>query len=127
MTSWDQEEVEVVAEICHEVNRAYCESVGDMSQVAWDHAPEWQKKSAIDGVAFFFLDPTKTPSQMHANWMKQKLVDGWTYGPEKDPVAKKHPCISPYEQLPDFQRTKDRLFLAVCQTARRVRERAANA
>ena len=31
---------EIIARACHEVNRSYCEMVGDNSQVRWDDAPE---------------------------------------------------------------------------------------
>ena len=43
---------EDIARICHEANAAYCLSLGDTSQTDWDNAPDWQKKSAINGVKF---------------------------------------------------------------------------
>src|SRR5437879_1359495 len=43
-------QVEQVAKICHEANRAYCETIGDNSQPTWEKAPQWQKDSAINGV-----------------------------------------------------------------------------
>ena len=42
--------VERVARICHEANRAYCQTIGDFSQRPWAEADEWQRKSAIEGV-----------------------------------------------------------------------------
>lgn len=42
---------EQIAQIVHEANRAYCATIGDFSQAKWDEAPDWQKASAIDGVA----------------------------------------------------------------------------
>jgi len=41
-----------IAEVCHEVNRAYREALGDTSQVSWLEAPQWQRDSAIAGVKF---------------------------------------------------------------------------
>jgi hypothetical protein len=35
------------------------------------------------------------------------------YGEVKDAVAKTHPCMVPYDDLPEFQRKKDALFLAI--------------
>lgn len=29
-----------IAQVCHEVNRAYCQALGDDSQPAWDDAPD---------------------------------------------------------------------------------------
>lgn len=40
--------VQEVARVVHELNKAYCESIGDNSQPDWDNAPEWQKSSAAD-------------------------------------------------------------------------------
>jgi len=101
-----------IARICHEVNRAYCKSIGDDSQVSWDEAPQWQRDSAINGV-MFHLENDVTPEQAHENWMREKEADGWVYGEVKDIEKKEHPCMVPYDQLPAEQRTKDYLFKAV--------------
>jgi hypothetical protein len=45
--------------------------------------------------------------------MDQKIGDGWSYGKFKDPVARKHPCLVSYDLLPQEQKMKDHLFLAV--------------
>lgn len=101
-----------IARICHEVNRAYCNSLGDTSQPSWEEAPEWQKESAVNGVEFHLRNET-TPEQSHENWMKEKVASGWVYGLVKDPEKKEHPCMVPYDQLPLEQRTKDYLFKAI--------------
>lgn len=102
----------LIAKVCHEVNKAYCESHNDFSQTSWENAPEWQKSSIINGVTYN-LENDVTPEMSHENWLKQKLEDGWVYGKVKDPEAKTHPCIMRYEELPKYQRTKDSLFKAV--------------
>lgn len=101
-----------IARICHETNRGYCEAIGDNSQVSWDSAPEWQQQSAINGVEFHFYNNV-TPEQSHQNWMKEKLENGWTFGDVKNEVAKTHPCMVPYSELPQLQRTKDFIFKAI--------------
>lgn len=105
--------LEQIAKVCHEVNRAYCSGIGDNSQPSWSDAPRWQRESAINGVRFHIQSPDAGPSGSHENWMNEKLANGWKYGPVKDPVAKEHPCLVPYEQLLEFQRLKDKLFVAV--------------
>lgn len=45
--------------------------------------------------------------------MKEKIEDGWVYGDEKDTEKKTHPCLVPYEELPEFQKKKDALFQAI--------------
>lgn len=101
-----------IAKICHETNRAYCETIGDYSQPSWEEAPQWQRDSAVNGVKLH-LEGDVTPEQSHENWMKEKEADGWKYGEVKDPEKKLHPCMVPYSELPITQRRKDLLFKAV--------------
>lgn len=103
---------EQVAKVCHNVNRAFCRTIGDNSQPTWKEAPEWQKESAINGVDYHMSNDV-TPEKSHENWMKEKEENGWVYGEVKDPNKKEHPCMVPYEELPAEQRTKDHLFKSV--------------
>lgn len=99
-----------IAQVAHEINKAYCTSIGDNSQVDWYQAPEWQKSSAVNGVTFHLSNPDASPSASHESWLKQKQEEGWKYGPFKNVEAKEHPCFVPYDQLPVEQRSKDFLF-----------------
>lgn len=103
---------EQVAKVCHNVNKAYCESIGDTSQPSWEDAPQWQKDSAMNGVDFHMKNNV-TPEESHVNWWREKEDNGWKYGHIKDPEKKTHPCMVPYSQLPKEQRAKDYLFKAV--------------
>lgn len=105
--------IEQVAQVCHEVNRAFCIAMDDFSQMGWDNAPEWQRESAIKGVEFHITNPLAGPAASHESWMEQKLFDGWKYGEVKDSEAKTHPCIVDFEELPKEQQAKDYLFRQV--------------
>lgn len=98
-----------IARVCHEVNRAYCQAIGDNSQPTWEDAPEWQKSSAMLGVELH-LSGEHGPEASHASWLKQKVEEGWVYGPTKNPITKEHPCMVPFEQLSPEQQAKDHLF-----------------
>lgn len=104
-----------VAKICHQANKAYCESIGDTTQNDWERAPEWQRKSCINGVIFHWNTIGSKPGDSHVNWMKEKVRDGWTYGAHKDEDKKQHPCMVPFDQLPQDQQTKDIIFTAICK------------
>lgn len=104
---------EQVARVAHEVNRAYCQSLGDNSQPTWEDAPEWQRESAIKGVVFHVKNPDAGPEASHESWFAQKVADGWIYGEVKDPENKTHPCMVPFSELPKEQQAKDYLFRAV--------------
>ena len=99
-----------IARVCHQVNRAYCQALGDMTQPTWEEAPDWQKDSAINGVKFHIQNPKAGPDSSHLEWYKQKEQEGWVYGPAKDPVKKEHPCMVDYDQLPKEQQAKDYVF-----------------
>ena len=103
-------EINDVAKVCHEANKALCEGLGDTSQPSWEDAPEWQKSSAINGVKFHLDNPDAGPDESHKSWLAQKEAEGWKYGPVKNPETKEHPCFVPYEQLPAEQQAKDYLF-----------------
>lgn len=105
--------IEKIAQVCHEANKVFCETMGDMSQLPWTAAPDWQVKSAIDGVRFRLNNPDAPPSHSHDNWLALKEAEGWNYGPVKDPAKKEHPCFVAYEDLPPEQQVKDMLFISV--------------
>ena len=108
-----------IAKVCHQVNKAYCEALGDNSQPEWDDAPEWQRSSARMG-ADLHMSGNFGPEASHISWMRQKLEDGWKYGPIKDPEKKEHPCIVPFADLPREQQAKDFIFRAVVHALREV-------
>lgn len=103
---------ERIAQVAHEVNRAYCAAAGDESQVAWNKAPEWQKDNAKEAVVAH-LEVELTPRESHEAWVKNKLATGWSWGIKKDYNTMNHPCLIPYDDLPIVQRVKDYLFCAV--------------
>ena len=45
---------------------------------------------------------------VHDVWAKTRIEQGWTYGPERDDDTKKHPCLIPYNQLPEEEKVYDR-------------------
>lgn len=108
----NEKTIEAAARAAHEANRAYCIALGDASQLPWDEAPEWQRTSCTNG-ARLVLTKDIGPRESHESWMREKRETGWFYGPVKDPEAKTHPCMLPYEQLPAEQRAKDSIFGAV--------------
>ena len=111
--------IEQIAQVAHEMNKAFCESIGDHTQQEWVEAPDWQKESAIAGVKMHLDNPGATPGDSHASWLKQKEEDGWKYGPVKNSETKEHPCFVPYEELPVEQRSKDYIFRQVVHSLKK--------
>lgn len=45
---------------------------------------------------------------VHDVWAATRIAQGWTYGPERNDAEKKHPCLVPYEELPEEEKVYDR-------------------
>ncbi len=45
---------------------------------------------------------------VHDVWAQGRIAEGWTYGEQRDDKLKTHPCLVPYETLPDAEREYDR-------------------
>ena len=46
--------------------------------------------------------------QEHEVWAQSRMEQGWTYGPERNDQLKHHPCLVPYEELPEVEKAYDR-------------------
>ena len=44
----------------------------------------------------------------HEIWSSQRMSEGWTFGKERDDKKKQHPCLVPYDQLPEIEKDYDR-------------------
>lgn len=55
-------------------------------------------KPLVEGIA----------KNIHEVWAKSRIDQGWTYGEERDDIHKKHPCLIPYEDLPEIEKDYDR-------------------
>ena len=45
---------------------------------------------------------------VHEVWAESRISQGWTYGPERNDALKQHPCLVPYEDLPEVEKAYDR-------------------
>ncbi|MDO4161033.1 MAG: RyR domain-containing protein [Prevotellaceae bacterium] len=45
---------------------------------------------------------------VHEVWSKTRIEQGWTYGKERNDELKQHPCLIPYEELSEDEKTFDR-------------------
>ena len=73
-----------------------------------DYRPEPVETSGIE------LDASVEPliellaRNVHDLWAQERLAQGWIYGPARDDSTKQHPCLVPYEQLPESEKEYDR-------------------
>ncbi len=45
---------------------------------------------------------------VHEVWARSRMAEGWTWGPERDDAARRHPCLVPYDELPESEKEYDR-------------------
>lgn len=50
----------------------------------------------------------KLAENVHENWAKRRLEEGWTLGLVRDDEKKTTPCLIPYSQLPEIEKSYDR-------------------
>jgi hypothetical protein len=101
-----------IARVCHAANSAWQALTEDEEpSLPWDSAPQWQRKDAIAAVRQVLGGAT--PTELHDGWCERKRSEGWVYGPVKDDTAMTHPCLVPFDDLPEYQKVKDCLFIAV--------------
>lgn len=45
---------------------------------------------------------------VHEVWAETRIKQGWTYGEQRNDALKTHPCLVPYEELPEEEKVYDR-------------------
>ena len=45
---------------------------------------------------------------VHEVWAETRIKQGWTYGEQRNDELKTHPCLVPYEELPEEEKEYDR-------------------
>lgn len=45
---------------------------------------------------------------VHEVWAETRILQGWTYGEQRNDELKTHPCLVPYEELPEEEKEYDR-------------------
>lgn len=45
---------------------------------------------------------------VHEVWAETRIQQGWTYGEQRNDELKTHPCLIPYEELPESEKEYDR-------------------
>lgn len=50
----------------------------------------------------------KIAKNVHEVWAQNRISEGWQYGEERSDALKQHPCLVPYEDLPEIEKEYDR-------------------
>ena len=105
--------VERIARVAHDAMRAWKRAIGQDPGPEWEDAEDWMRVSSRAAVAHRLANPSAPASAEHERWMAEKRAAGWRYGPERNDAEKVHPMLVDYARLPEEERKKDTLILAV--------------
>ena len=50
----------------------------------------------------------KLAKNIHEVWSAGRIAEGWTFGQTRNDNLKQHPCLVPYEELPESEKEYDR-------------------
>jgi hypothetical protein len=104
---------EAIAQVVHYANIGMQAVTGDdMPSQPWMWEPRSLRAATTNGVRRV-RQVGVTPQENHENWRAEKHAQGWVYGRQKDPEAKTHPCLVPWEQLPESAKRRTMVFHAV--------------
>lgn len=79
-----------------------------MKENKLDYIPEPMDLSLVDLPESLIQLSERIAENVHEVWAKARIDEGWTYGEKRDGIHKKHPCLVPYDELPEEEKEYDR-------------------
>ena len=79
-----------------------------MKENKLDYIPEPRDLSLVDLPESLIQLSERIAENVHEVWAKARIDEGWTYGEKRDDIHKKHPCLVPYDELPEEEKEYDR-------------------
>lgn len=107
------EKIEKIARTAHDAIRGWRLANGQEGIPEWADAPDWMLAATKESVSAVLKNLGMSASAQHDQWVAAKKRDGWMFGHTKDSIAKTHPLLIPFDQLPEVERMKDTLINAI--------------
>ena len=79
-----------------------------MKENKLDYIPEPMDLSLVDLPESLIQLSERIAENVHEVWAKARIDEGWTYGEKRDDIHKKHPCLVPYDEVPEEEKEYDR-------------------
>lgn len=79
-----------------------------MKENKLDYIPEPMDLSSVDLPESLIQLSERIAENVHEVWAKARMDEGRTYGEKRDDIHKKHPCLVPYDELPEEEKEYDR-------------------
>lgn len=114
-----------IAQIIYEATRLEAEwSKRSIVPEVWEKRDDKFRKQFVEIIEKYLLqDKLPTPEEAHDSWMQSYLDMGWKYGKTRDVDKKTHPDMLPFYELPQDERDKDAIFLAIVWAIKNIKEK----
>lgn len=73
-----------------------------------EYMPKPMDTSGVELPKELMLLAEEMARNVHEVWARNRIAEGWTYGPVRDDVKKQTPCLVAYEDLPEEEKAYDR-------------------
>lgn len=103
-------EIPQIAKNAHEVVRAYCKSIGEVTPPHFEDLKDNEVRNLINAVKLLKHNPRTYAGSVHDNWISNMISEGWVYSPEYNEDLKQSPELVSYRELSPISRAKDKLF-----------------
>jgi hypothetical protein len=80
----------------------------DSPQSSVCYQPSPCDTSAVDLTPDIYQLTELLARNTHDIWARQRIADGWKFGPARSDDTKEHPCLVPYDELPESEKQYDR-------------------
>ncbi len=102
-----------IAKLYAEVLNGYLMAVSPNEVIAWEDVPFAEQKQIIEHVEWRIANRKAPVSEHHNRWLVGMMDAGWRIGERLDVSAMLHPLLRPWDSLPDSQKAKDYIFVAL--------------
>ncbi len=108
-----------VAKECHIANNNLMVTNNEIpNPIDWNDLSTHTKHINISSVKKIYDNPSITAKDIHDEWMKNKIKDGWKYGDVKDDELKTHHLIVDFDKMNDVDKMKDQIFIDIVNNRR---------
>ena len=83
-------------------------SAGERENFMNDYRPNPMDTSDVTLSEELLAITEKLAENVHENWAKARMEQGWTYGPVRDEASRTTPCLVPYGDLTEEEKEYDR-------------------
>ena len=111
---------EIITELIYEAARL--EAIWSKRSIIpekWIDRDDKFRKQMVETIEkYLLMEQLPNPEEAHNSWMKSYFEMGWKYGEKRDTEKKTHPDLLPFHNLPQDERDKDAIFLALMWLAK---------